>query len=384
MSVLPDPGATRAVLVGTSRYEYLEPLPAVANNLQALTDLLAGPLSLRLPARHVTVVNNPDNASTVVGAVRQAAAEATDTLVVYFAGHGLVDAQDQLCLALPQTEFGRIETGLPYDWIRQVLLQDSHAERHVVILDCCYSGRALGRMSAETGLADQAAVEGTFLLAAAAETRTALAPVGETYTAFTGALLDTLRQGIPGGPPLLDLGEIYRRLRWTLEARGHPIPQARDRNTGAQVALARNHAGLPATPVTAASGAHVEERPWPDPQAIRTPEGFFTALADVRVVSGLTHQAVSQRSAGRIAVGTVGRLLNRTTLPITWTTTAVYLSACGVPDEQITQWQDVWQRLRAQTLSADGPDPAVARGSGPERVSRWQRPLSVFRRRQGH
>lgn len=97
-----------------------------------------------------------------VGAVRQAAAEASDTLIVYFAGHGLVDAQDQLVLALPHTEFGRIETGLPYDWVRQVLLLDSRAERHVVILDCCYSGLALGRMSAGTGLADQAAVEGSF------------------------------------------------------------------------------------------------------------------------------------------------------------------------------------------------------------------------------
>ncbi|MFF7647026.1 caspase family protein [Streptomyces canus] len=384
MSVLPDPGATRAVLVGTSRYEHLEPLPAVANNLQALADLLGGPLSLNLPARHVTVVENPDAASTVVGAVRQAAAEATDTLVVYFVGHGLVDAQDQLCLALPQTEFGRIETGLPYDWVRQVLLQDSRAERHVVILDCCYSGRALGRMSAGTGLADQAAVEGSFLLAAAAETRTALAPVGETYTAFTAALLETLREGIPGGPPLLDLGEIYRSLRRTLEARGHPVPQARDRNSGAQVALARNRAGLPATPVTTVAGADVGERPWPDPQAIRTVEGFFIALADVRVVSGLTHQAVSQRSAGRIAAGTVGRLLNRSTLPATWTTTAVYLSACGVPDEQITQWQDAWQRLRAQPTSAGAPARAAAPGSGPEKASRWQRPLSVFRRKQGY
>jgi hypothetical protein len=40
---------------------------------------------------------------------------------------------------------------------------DSRAERHVGILDCCYSGRALGRMSAEPALADQAAVEGSFL-----------------------------------------------------------------------------------------------------------------------------------------------------------------------------------------------------------------------------
>lgn len=379
MSVLPDPGASRAVLVGTSSYQHLEQLPAVSANLQALSGLLCGPLSLQLPGGHVSVVENPGAAQTVVRAVRQAAAEATDTLLVYFAGHGLVDVQDALTLALPGTEFGRVETGLPYEWLRQVLLMDSRAERHVVILDCCYSGLALGRMSGGPGLADQAVVEGTFLLAAAAETRTALAPVGATYTAFTGALLDTLRQGIPGGPALLDLGVLYRHLRLTLEARGHPVPQARDRNSGAQVALARNHADLPAVPVAAAVGAAVRERPWPDPAAIRTVTGFFTALADVRVVSGLTQQAVSRRSAGRISAGSVGRLLNRTDLPATWETTAAYLSACGVPEEQITLWQHVWQRLRTVDAPADAEIPAAVPGTVSEE-GRRQRPFPVFRR----
>ncbi|MFI9771662.1 caspase domain-containing protein [Streptomyces sp. NPDC052415] len=384
MSVLPDPGASRAVLVGTSRYEHLEQLPAVSNNLLALADLLCGPLSLQLPARHVSVVEDPVAAHTVVGAVRAAAGEATDTLIVYFAGHGLVDAQDQLSLALPHTEFGRMETGLPYDWLRQVLLMDSRAERHVVILDCCYSGLALGRMGAGSPLADQAAVEGSFLLAAAAETRTALAPVGQTYTAFTGALLDTLGRGIPGGPALLDLAAVYRHVRLTLEARGHPVPQARDRNSGAQVALGRNHAALPAVPVPTAPGGDTGERSWPDPRSIRTVTGFFTALADVRVVSGLTQQAVSERSAGRISVGTVSRLLNRSTLPATWSTTSAYLAACGVPDGQITQWQAVWQRLRADTSSARAASPAAAGGGEPERTRAWQEPLSVFRRGRGH
>ncbi|MFI2209310.1 transporter substrate-binding domain-containing protein [Streptomyces sp. NPDC020141] len=255
--------------MGTSRYQNLEQLPAVSNNLRALAGLLTGPLSLRLPTRHVTVVENSAAERTVVGAVRQAAVEATDTLVVYFAGHGLIDPHGMLSLALPHTEFGRVETGLPYDWLRQVLLQDSRAERHVVILDCCYSGLALGRMSASPDLADEAAVEGSFLLAATAETRTALAPVGDPYTAFTGALIDTLRHGIPGGPALLDLGTVYRHLRLTLAARGHPVPQARDRNSGARVALGRNNAIPPASRAAAAHGAEAAWRSRPDPSPVR-------------------------------------------------------------------------------------------------------------------
>ncbi|WP_274342600.1 caspase family protein, partial [Streptomyces sp. CA-278952] len=161
MSVLPDPGASRAVIIGTSRYDYLEQLPAASNNLTALAELLSGPLSLRMPAPHVTVVENPPDPATVMNPLRQAAAEATDTLIVYYAGHGLIDPHDALTLAMPHTQPDRIETSLNYDWLRQILL-NSRAQRHIVLLDCCYSGLALGRMSASQGLADHAAVEGTF------------------------------------------------------------------------------------------------------------------------------------------------------------------------------------------------------------------------------
>ena len=305
MSVLPDPGASRAVLVGTGHYQHLDQLPAVSNNLRALAGLLSGPLSLQLPAQHVTVIENPAAAHTVVREVRQAAAEATDTLIVYFAGHGLIDPQDMLSLALPHTEFGRVETGLPYDWLRQVLLLDSRAERHVVILDCCYSGLALGRMSTSPGLADQAAVEGSFLLAAAAETRTALAPVGDTYTAFTGALLDTLRHGIPGGPELLDLGTIYRHLRLTLGARGHPVPQARDRNSGAQVALGRNHAALPASPASALPGTETARGPRPDQSSIRTGPGSVPA-PQTQAYDHFVKPADARFDSHRARTGTIG------------------------------------------------------------------------------
>ncbi|MGN9796237.1 caspase, EACC1-associated type [Streptomyces sp. OZ13] len=382
MSVLPDPGASRAVLIGTSRYDHLEQLPAVSNNLNALADLLTGPLSLRMPAPHVTVVENPPDPATVMEPLRQAAEEATDTLIVYYAGHGLVDTHDALTLALPHTQPDRVETCLNYDWLRQILL-GSPAERHIVLLDCCYSGLALGRMSASEGLADQAAVEGTFLLAASAETRTALAPVGDTHTAFTGALLDTLLHGITGGPPLLDLETVYRHLRLTLEARGHPVPQARNRNSGARVALARNHADLPAARVTAAAGPEPDNRPWPDPASIRTVTGFFTNLAAVREASGLTQQEVSRRSAGRISTGSLSRLVNRDTLPATWATAAAYLSACGVPDDQIRQWHSAWQELRRDAATTQEARVAAPLGDAAESGKARGR-LSNLWRGRGH
>lgn len=70
----------------------------------------------------------------------------------------------------------------------------SRALRRIVVLDCCYSARAFGAQSSAAALE----VDGTYLLAAAAETAVALSPPGEPLTAFTGEWLTLMRDGVPG------------------------------------------------------------------------------------------------------------------------------------------------------------------------------------------
>ncbi|MCG0287641.1 ABC transporter substrate-binding protein [Streptomyces sp. PSAA01] len=247
MAVLPDPAATRAVLIGTSRYAHLEPIPAVANNLSALAAALCAPGSWGLAPEHCTVIEDPATAVEVLEAIRTAAEEATDTLLVYFAGHGLVEPRrGELFLGLTGSIQHRSYTGLPYGTLRDVVL-DGRAGRQVMLLDCCFSGRVLGFMSAASAEAviDQVEIEGTYLLASVPDTSFALAPPGEHHTAFTGELLRLLRQGVPGGPELLDLDTVYAQVYAALRAKGRPLPQKRDRNTAGRLALARNAAWAP-------------------------------------------------------------------------------------------------------------------------------------------
>ncbi|WP_326623258.1 caspase family protein [Streptomyces decoyicus] len=242
MALLPDATNSRAVLIGTSRYTHLSALPAVANNLTALATALRASSSWGLAEEHCTVIANPGDWTEVLHAVRTAAEEASDTLLVYFAGHGLLEeTRGDLFLGLPHSEQGRSYTGVPYSALRDVVLT-GRSKRHVVILDCCFSGRALGTMSGPAAIADQAEIEGSYLLAASPETSFALAPEGETYTAFTGELLRLLHEGVPDGPDLLDLDTVYNIMRAALRAKGRPLPQKRDRNTAGQLALSRNAA----------------------------------------------------------------------------------------------------------------------------------------------
>ncbi|MDG4861124.1 caspase family protein [Streptomyces sp. T-3] len=382
MSVFPDPGASRAVLIGTSTYDFLEDLPSVSNNLSSLAALFTGPTSWSLGREDCVVLSNPPSAVTAMDSLREASATARDTLLVYYAGHGLVTPGGELYLGLPQSKQHRVDTGIPYSWLRDALLE-GRAERTVVILDCCYGGLALGAMG-PSELAAQADVEGTYLLAAASENRQALAPPGEPHTAFTGELLAILTTGIAGGPERLDLDSVFRELRKSLSAKGRPVPQGRERNSNGRLALGWNPS-FSQSPVSSSPGdGRVNHRAWPDPAAVRTVEGFFSALGQVRIASALTHAAISHRSGGQIAPGTVGNLLNREDLPRTWRTTGVYLTACGVPDEQLDDWRSCWERLRSTPPATDASASQEAQGlsQNTQTSSAWGRTFRKLSRRR--
>lgn len=245
--MLADPTRSRAVLIGTHSYKHLEDLPSVANNIKRLRELLIDSGIWGLPQANCSVLIQPDNAQMAATKLEEAAAAATDTLLFYYAGHGLTMPRTlDLGLALVDSRVHTKHTVLPFDWVRDSMLA-SQAVRKVVILDCCFSARALAGagMSGSEDLASESEIEGTYLLAAAAETKKALAPPGERYTAFTGELLSILELGIPGAPELLDMTSIYKRMHSELAAKSRPIPQQRNRNTGSQIAFARNKSFMP-------------------------------------------------------------------------------------------------------------------------------------------
>ncbi|MFG2888633.1 ABC transporter substrate-binding protein [Streptomyces sp. NPDC048248] len=251
MTALSDPAASRALLIGVHRYDRLDELPAVERNLSGLKRAFMDEALWGLPEEHCIELPQPESAQAVLDTLHSVALQTTDTLVVYYAGHGLTDPySDELYLALPGSDQSRMYSALPYEWVRRAML-DPHikARRKVVILDCCYSGRALlGGMSGADQVADRALIEGTCLMAAAAETRKALSPPGEEFTAFTGELITVLSEGIVDGPPLLDMHTLFRHLHTTLAAKSRPIPQQRNRNTGGLIALARNRLYAPVVP----------------------------------------------------------------------------------------------------------------------------------------
>ncbi|OXM47930.1 caspase family protein [Amycolatopsis alba] len=269
MTGLPDPRKSRAVLVGVSEYATLEELPGVANNIATLHGAMTDPELWGLPEEHCVSLLNPESADEVMEAVHRAASEATDALLFYYAGHGLLDNRFELYLAMPGSDNERLYRSVRYDDIRREVVGTAlSCYGKVVLLDCCYSGRALqgGMGGSVDDLADQARVDGTYVMTATAETRKALAPPGEHYTAFTGALVDKLTRGLPGGPELLDMETLFHHMKADLQARHFPVPQQRSRNDGSAIALVRNRWN---------AGRKTVERPAVTPRSLpRPPAGF--------------------------------------------------------------------------------------------------------------
>ncbi|MFI1014559.1 caspase family protein [Streptomyces sp. NPDC020965] len=238
---LPDPARSRAVLIGVDGYRFLPDLPAVRNNIDTLAALLMDPAVWGLPPDHCVVLHNPVSNEIVLDAVHEAACTAQDAFLVYFAGHGLLSPSADLCLGLPESHPERLFKAVSYDWLRHELVDTCAAPSRVVILDCCYSGRALeGHMGTPEEVAARAAVEGTYLMTASAETKLAWAPVGEPFTAFTGELVKALGEGVPDAPALLEMETLFRHMRRELTAKQRPVPQQLARNAGHGITLFRN------------------------------------------------------------------------------------------------------------------------------------------------
>jgi hypothetical protein len=247
MARLPQPGLSRAVLIGTGDYQdpALEALPAVANNLTDLAGVLTSAQGAGLPDGHCEVLRDPPAQAAVGDHIVAAANAAEDVLLVYYSGHGLMswDGNNELFLALRGTKSKQLRTSaLRYADLRQDIL-DSAARTKVLILDCCFAGRTLDHTmagSADT-LLSEVDIAGTYVLAAT-ENR-ALAPPGWRNTLFTGELLRLLREGVTAEHGmLLTLDVLFREVRAAMSRHNWPEPRSNNRNSAAHLALAYNAA----------------------------------------------------------------------------------------------------------------------------------------------
>ncbi|WP_433342488.1 caspase, EACC1-associated type [Streptomyces sp. CA-253872] len=253
-----DPARSVCVLIGVDDYAHLDPLRSVRHNLAGLRAALTDPEIWGIADDRVVVVGNPRDAAALTGPVREAAERAEDTLLVYYAGHGLVDRHErQLHLTLPHSEEDRPETCVRSADVRRAIRDQGAARRRVLLIDCCFSGQVVTEMTpSDPGGQGSAAavrtlkgVEGAYVMTSAARDRPAHAPDPKRPTVFTGALVDVLRAGVPDGPGLLSLHDVFLAVRARIASLRPEVPQEpqdQSSNGVGDLPFVRNRAVLPA------------------------------------------------------------------------------------------------------------------------------------------
>ncbi|WP_030619047.1 caspase family protein [Streptomyces sclerotialus] len=226
----------RALVIGVSRYQdpRLPDLDAVFANPDELGRVLCAPATDLFLPQEVTPLR-PDTPEELTAALRTAAREARGLLLVHFSGHGRVrrDGSDLHLLVgssrVAQDE-RRVASHEAVSWAKDVLprLEDSRADRVVVVLECCFAGNADDSFRTHE--------KPVSLLMAAQPNRRIFSgtePGGGTL--FTRAVLDILEHGIEGKEFVTfeDLaGELRRRLAGhTTPQGGAWVPRASKQNT---------------------------------------------------------------------------------------------------------------------------------------------------------
>jgi len=289
---LPDPRRSYAVLIGGSRYgpAGLSDLPAVAGSLAGLAGVLTHPALGGFPPDRCIVVPDPASAQAACRVLGEYAARAEDTLLVYWAGHGGPGPADEFQLSLAGVAGGPPAGALAVGRVREAMLRSPAAHR-ILILDCCFSGRVVPVTGVTWALLGQAAAEGADVLVSAPPSPVYFSRPKETCTAFTGALITIMRNGIPGGPEFLTLGTIYGQLLYALGSRGLPRPLHAGTGTADLLALARNPAYQRRPDVR----PDVGHQP---PQAARARRRLTAVTAAAVLGVSMTLAALAQRQAG--------------------------------------------------------------------------------------
>ncbi|WP_425565937.1 caspase, EACC1-associated type [Nonomuraea monospora] len=334
------------MLMGVGEYDdpALLRIPAVSRNLNDLLAALTHPDNGGFDAERCEMIS-PRYADKPTARVADLGDDVRDMFLVYYCGHAERASDGELILTLADTTRKQLEyTGLRMSDLQKAIMM-SRARIRVLILDCCFSGAALpsvlGNDDADA-IINAARIEGAFILASSAANKTSNAPTGDRYTAFTGVLIEVLRDGIPEGPETISLNDLYTALDWKLRARNHPAPKRVNDGTASEIALVRNTAFDPRSKTPDTDGPKYMSLYSQVADADNEPRSRIIALEEI------TNKAKKGKEDFRTALNIIA---TNTDLPLLFQINAVYqLSLLGEVSAAVTGLKTMTENASAEAL----------------------------------
>ncbi len=276
----------RAILIASAKFDPdsgIEPLRFPENDVTALESILR---SEEFGFDHVSKVVDQAN-NHVVERLDELMSESSfdDFILIYFSGHGKINATGELFLSCRNTKESRLNsTGLKYRHIMDLL--EAHArDRVAIILDCCYAGRAVSGLKGSVQEQVTSALDtgrGIFVLGASSATQTAEERELDGHGVFTQQIIEGLSSGAADvdNDGRISLNDLAKYVRDGLRKKNigqDPIAAGMIRS--GDLILGTNRRTVHATTVSAIRLKIDEARPHLSKSTYRAVEDYLDAIA---------------------------------------------------------------------------------------------------------
>jgi Caspase domain len=234
--MLLDHSHTKAILIGNSEYPHWPKgnIQNIVINLEKLKAVLCNSDLVGIkdhPDNYIELLNY--NKVDILVKVNDLIDKCNfeDTLILYYAGHGLLDISDmkKLYLATGDTRDNATKfTCISSDELKEPLMK-CKAGNKIMILDCCFAAKAAGLQSdaASLGISYWGNTEGVyFLMSSDVDTPSRFDPNDSTIpTFFTQKLVQTISEGSDSEREIWTLDELFgvMKQKWDKKIAPEPI-----------------------------------------------------------------------------------------------------------------------------------------------------------------
>lgn len=205
----------KGLFIGINHYKYVSPLNGCCNDAMAMASVLKTDANGDPNFKNVVLTSAEDDLSRgkLEDQIRELFSGDCNVALLYFAGHGGFDTDNDEGMLLPQ-DYRSAKDGIRISDILTWATKASRIKNKVIILDCCQSGaagevRALRSESSVVG-------EGMTILTACKKEEPAME--GAQHGVFTGLLLQALHGGAANILGKITPGSLYSFVDNALDA----------------------------------------------------------------------------------------------------------------------------------------------------------------------
>lgn len=230
-----DHSHTKVILIGNSTYPHWPDgnIKNIQVNLDKLKELLCDVnlIGIKNPENIFDLLNNSKiDIQLKVNEISKSCA-AGDNLLIYYAGHGLLDIEDlkKLYLTTNDTRINdKKTTCISSEDLKEPLIK-CKASNKIMILDCCFAAKAAGLQSDAVSLSGNywGNTEGVyFMMSSDIDEPSRYDPDDNTIpTFFTQKLIQTVYEGADINRDICTLNEVFEfmKKKWDKEKAPEPI-----------------------------------------------------------------------------------------------------------------------------------------------------------------